>query len=447
VKQAYKTVFILIALSLALSACGKKPTPTPVPALPPKAPTQPATAAVPTRTPEPTRTPRPTETPTPAPTPEPAWKCPEGNPPITLWHAWSDRELPGIRQIFNEYQETCPNVRLDLVSRSDLADVTPDIIRADDGPDIFTVLNKDIGRLAEGQALVPLDSYIDGDKFARSYVGVAASGVRYKGQLFAYPESMEVITMIYNRDLIGADELPKDTDDLLKRAAEWKKTDYFLVYAARNDAYFSAPWWQAAGVTIMDDEGNTTFKSNAGYTAGNFIDALRQIMPGRIDYNLADTLFKGAKAPITINGPWYIADLEAAGINYGLAPLPVFSPTGTPAMPLVSVRGLALTPVAVQRGVAAAAVNAMQYYTRAEAQIVLARANGMIPAHRAAVAAPEVEALSVVAVFSAQAALGKPLPTSPFMSAMWDPIARGVECIWTGAASIRQCVDNIIPLR
>jgi len=196
-------------------------------------------------------------------------------------------------------------------------------------------------------------------------------------------------------------------------------------------------------VTIVDDEGNTTFASNAGYTVGNFIDALHRIMPYKIDYNMADTMFKEGRAPIIVNGPWYINELDEAGINYGLHVLPVFSPTGVPAMPFVSVKCLLMTPNAENRGVARAAVNLMQYYTRAAAQIELAEVDRIVPTNNAAVTDPRVKALPVVAVLSEQAALGKPLPTTPFLGALWDPIAQGLECIWTGQSDIKVCVDRI----
>ena len=448
VKRSYKILPILLVLILVLiSACGQKPTPTPAP--PAAILTQPPPSLAFTGTPEPTQLPTPTETPetpTPVPTAELAWKCPAGNVTISIWHSWPDQGLATIQSIFDEYRQTCPNVELQLQSRSDLADVTKDELLGDTGPDIITQLNKDIGRLAESQMIIPLDSYIEPDRLTQDYVSVAISGVSYKDRIYGYPASMETITMIYNKDLISEDELPVNTDDLLKKATDWKSAHpegYFFVYNTKNDAYFSAPWWQAAGVTIMDDQSNTTFKSDAGYTAGNFISALRKVMPEEIDYYVADTLFKEGEAPIIVNGPWYIAELESAGINFGLKTLPVFSPTGIPAMPLVDIKCLMMTPNAEQRNVAEAAINLMQYYTRAAAQVELARANRMVPTHKSAANAPEVKALPVVAAFEEQAALGKPIPGSPFIGAMWDPIARGVECIWTGQSDVNTCVDNI----
>ena len=51
--------------------------------------------------------------------------------------------------------------------------------------------------------------------------------------------------------------------------------------------------------------------------------------------------------------------------------------------------------------------------------------------------------IGVIDAFGKQAALGVGMPSTPFMGAMWDPIAKGVECIWTGSSDVQTCVDNI----
>jgi arabinogalactan oligomer / maltooligosaccharide transport system substrate-binding protein len=448
---------ILIVLSLVLAACGggggaAQPT------------AAPAKAAEPTAAPEPTQAPEPSATtaaaePTAAPTEAPAaeaateapaaaageWTCPQGDQTVTIWHGWTGDYFTNIENIFKEYMKVCPNIKVELVNKTDLSNALTAAVPAGEGPDVFAWVNDQIGRMAEAQIIVPLTPYIDKDAFAKTYIPTAVEAVTYNGDIWAYPESMEAITMIYNKDLIKEDQLPKTTDDLLNMAKDWKGSDYLFVYNAKNDAYFSAPWWQAAGVTIIDEQGNTTFKSDAGYAAGDFIKGLKdnKVMPEEIDYGIADTLFKEGKAAIIMNGPWYIQDLDKAGMNYGLALLPVFSKSGTPGMPFVGVKTLSLTKNAVDHKTAEAAVNVMQYYTSAASQVALAQSNKMVPTNAEAVNNADVKAIPVIASFGAQAANGKPMPNTPYMGAMWDPMAKGVECIWTGGGTVQECVDKI----
>jgi arabinogalactan oligomer/maltooligosaccharide transport system substrate-binding protein len=439
---------MVLALGLLAGCGGQAPAPTVEPAAQateaPEEPAAPATeapaAAEPTMAPEPTAAPA-AEEPVPA---AGAWTCPEGDHTVSIWHGWTGDYFTNIEAIFTAYQAACPNIKIELLQKPDMNNAVVAAVPAGEGPDIIAWVNDQIGRNAETHIIVPLDPFIDTAKFEEEFIPTAVTAMQYGGQTYCYPESMEAITMIYNKDLVKEEDLPKTTDELLAKAKEFNAANpgsYYFVYNAKNDAYFSAPWWQAAGVTIVDEEGTTTFASDAGYAAGEFINSLREVMPEEIDYGIADTLFKEGKAAIIVNGPWYIADLDAAGLNYGLAPLPTFG--GTPGTPFVGVKCLMLTTNAEKRGLSEAAVNVMEYYTSKDSQVKLAEANKMVPTNAEAVADPMVTAMGVIKAFGDQAALGNPMPSTPFMGAMWDPMAKGVECIWTGASDVKTCVDNI----
>jgi arabinogalactan oligomer/maltooligosaccharide transport system substrate-binding protein len=451
-KFRYLMLMLLIAAALIVAACGRS-TPTAAPE-PTEAPAAAEPTAAPTEAPAAEPTAAPTEPPAAEPTAAPVaeapaageWTCPEGDQTVSIWHGWQGDYFTNIEAIFNEYMALCPNVKVELLQKPDMNNAVVAAVPAGEGPDVIAWVNDQIGRNAETEVIVPLDDYIDAAKFESAFIPTAVNAMKYAGKTWCYPESMEAITMIYNKDLIQEADLPTTTDELLEKAAAWKEANpdgYYFVYNARNDAYFSAPWWQAAGVTIVDEEGNTTFASDAGYAAGEFINKLREVMPEEIDYGIADTLFKEGKAPIIMNGPWYIADLDAAGINYGLKTLPEFSGTGTPGKPFVGVKCLMMTSNAADRGVDKAAVNVMEYYTSAASQVKLAESNKMVPTSVEAAADPAVAGLAVLDAFGRQAGLGLGMPSTPFMGAMWDPMAKGVECIWTGASDVKTCVDNI----
>ncbi len=433
----------LLVCGLVLTGCGSlaRATPTAIPT-PTAMPVPPTETPVPTATLEPTVTPTlaPPELGAPGPT---SWACPAGTQTITVWHGWPEAAFAAVESVFAQYMTVCPNVTVDLVNKTDMNNALTAAVPAGEGPDIFVWMSDYIGRLAEAGNIIPLNPWIDAAEFASSYMPTAVAAVTYGGQIYGYPESVESLVMLYNTALISEAELPKTTDDLLSMASVWDKSDYLFVYSAKNDAYFSVPWWQAAGVTVVDEAGVTTFRSEGGYAAGHFIEALKAIMPAEIDYDIADALFRGGYAAITVNGPWYFGDLAAAGMNYGMAPLPVFSPSGRPAMPFVSARTLMLTQNAADRGAAETALNVMQYYTSLEAQLYLAQTNTLAPTNQAALAHPNMARLPVSAVMAAQASNGKPLPSTPYMAALWEPMALGVECIWTGGGTVEECVDRM----
>ncbi|OQA40153.1 MAG: Maltose-binding periplasmic protein precursor [Chloroflexi bacterium ADurb.Bin325] len=432
-----------LVCGLALAGCAGRPRVTPT-----AIPTPTATPAPPTATPVPTATPEPTATPTPTPpvlgAPGPtSWACPADGRKITVWHDWAGDVFAAVERVFAHYMAVCPDSAVELVYKPDMNDALTAAVPASQAPDIFVWTSDHIGWLAEAGNIVPLDGRIDAAAFAAAYMPTAVDAVTYDGQLYGYPASVESLVMLYNKDLIDEAELPRTTDDLLSLAREWRKSDYLFVYSAKNDAYFSAPWWQAAGVTVVDEAGVSTFQGEGGYAAGHFIEALRAVMPEEIDYDIADALFRGGFAALTVNGPWYLGDLDAVGMNYGLALLPVFSPTGRPAMPFVSARTLMLAKNAARRGAAEAALDVMQYFTSPEAQVYLAQVAALAPTSRAALAHPNMQGLPVPALLAAQAANGRPLPSTPYMAALWEPMALGVECIWTGGGTVEECVDRM----
>jgi arabinogalactan oligomer/maltooligosaccharide transport system substrate-binding protein len=123
-------------------------------------------------------------------------------------------------------------------------------------------------------------------------------------------------------------------------------------------------------------------------------------------------------------GPWAIADLEAAGINYGIIPM---------GKPFVGIKALMLSQNAVDRGNEELALDIMKYFTSGPVQAKIAAANKTIPAPTAALEAPEVQALSTLRGFGASLNLGVPMANTPYASAQWGPVGDATTAIWTGA--------------
>ncbi len=260
----------------------------------------------------------------------------------------------------------------------------------------------------------------------------------YKDEVYGIPESMEALSFIYNKKLIQEADIPKDTDALIAKSKEYNGPDkYLFVYNAKNDSYFSAPWWQGSGVQLVTPEGTTELGSDKAVAAGNLIKSFTEIMPKELDYSVADTLFKEGKAAIIMNGPWSIADYQKAGLDVGIVNIPIVSNSGQPGKPFVGVKLLMLAQNAKN---AQAAVDLMKYYGSTEVQAQLAKVNKQVPANIAA--QEQVKSDPIIAGFIAQAANGEPLPNTEFIDAMWDPVSKTVEAIWTGASPPEQAVQD-----
>ena len=156
-------------------------------------------------------------------------------------------------------------------------------------------------------------------------------------------------------------------------------------------------------------------------------------MPAGVDYGIADTLFKEGRAAMIINGPWSVADYVKAGVDYGYATLPTVQASGKAASPFVGVKTLMLGAYSANP---ALAVDVMKFFSNQANQTNMVLTTREIPANKLALADPKVQAIPDIAGFGAQVKNGVPLPNTPFMSALWDPVAKALEAVWTGKQSV-----------
>ena len=451
---------LLLVLSFVLAACGAEATPVPpttapaaptattaapaaaptdTVAAPAAAPTDTVAAAAPTAT---TAAPAADTTPTVAPTETPVvLGNANASTTITIWHSWGGDYFKTIQSIFADYQKAHPDIAIQLLQVSDIDKKVQNAVPAGVGPDIVAWVDDHIGQNALLGVIDPLDTYgVDKAYVDANYVPVAAQAVTYNGQIYAVPESMEAVTMIYNKKLITEDKLPKTTTELLANMDTYNKANPGQYYAVWNptDAYFNAFAFYGAGASYVDEQGTVGLNNPNGLAAAQFIRSLQGKMPSDINYDVADALFKDGKAPIIFNGPWYIANLTTAKMDFGLAKLPAvdFGQKG-PAKPFVGVKSLMLAHGSKHPK---EAVDVMKYFTSKEPQIKYSQGTDVVPANKEAGTA--VSSNAVVAGFNNQAADGVPLPNTPFMNALWDPVAKALKALYTGSDDPQKILDD-----
>jgi len=359
---------------------------------------------------------------------------------ITIWHNWEGTYLDAKKAIFDAYSKQYPNVTINLVHKPDLTSAVTTAVPAGQGPDVIAWVDDVVGKFVKLEIIKPIDGIdgVDMSYMNANFSKAAVDADTFDGKIYGMPETVEAITMIYNKDLITADKLPKTTDDLLALAKSYPQAHagmYGVVWNTRNDAYFNAPWIYGFGgyyVKADGTDGLTTAGTKAGF---NYISSFRGSIPAGVDYGVADTLFKEKKAAIIINGPWSVADYGKAGVNYGLATLPTAN--GKAVSPFVGVKTLMVSANAANP---ALAVDVIKWFDNKDNEIAQSVANKEIPANKLALADASVQAIPEVKGFGAQVANGVPLPNTPFMGALWDPVAKALEAVWTG----KQTVDSAL---
>ncbi len=353
---------------------------------------------------------------------------------ITIWHQWSGAYLDAITAAFNQYMTDHPNVTIDLSKPDDVTASLAVAIPAGEGPDIIAWANDQIGTNALKGNIVALDDYgVDQAFLSSTYEPAAVKGVVWQGKIWALPESQEAITLIYNKAIASPSDFPTDPTDfagLLDKAKAYKeanpgKTLFCNQGFPGGDAYHIAPVYFGFGVPqYVDDQGNVTLNTPEAVAAGQWLVDVKPYLLSEQTYDICKAAFTEGKVAAFWSGPWIIADLDTAGIQYGFVPM---------GKPFVGIKTLMVTANAVQRDHAALAVDIIKYYTGFDAQKAITLANKTIPANTAVMNDPEVQALTTIAGFGANANLGIPMANTPFANAQWGPVGDATAAIWNGS--------------
>jgi arabinogalactan oligomer / maltooligosaccharide transport system substrate-binding protein len=362
---------------------------------------------------------------------------------ITIWHGYEGTYLDTKKAILDQYSKQYPNVTINLVHKPNLTDAVTAAAGAGQGPDIVAWVDDQIGKWVKLEAIKPIDGLagVDSNYMNSTYTKAAVDADTFEGKIYGVPEAVEAITILYNKKLISADQIPKTNDDLVAFAKSYSTQhpgSYGVVWNPK-DAYFQAPWIYGSGGFYVKADGTVGLNTSGTKAGFNFVASFKGLMPAGVDYGIADTLFKEGKAAMIINGPWSVADYKKAGVDYGIATLPTITTTSKPASPFVGVKTWMLGQYSTNP---ALAVDVMKYFTNQANQTTMVLGTGEIPANKAALADPKVQAITDIAGFGAQVKNGVPLPNTPFMSALWDPVAKALEAVWTGKQSVDSALSD-----
>jgi arabinogalactan oligomer/maltooligosaccharide transport system substrate-binding protein len=361
---------------------------------------------------------------------------------ITIWHGWEGSYLDTKKAIFDAYTAKYPNVKIELVHKPKLDVAVTAAVPAGQGPDIIAWVDDWVGKMAKLEIIKPLDDQASKDWLSSTYSKPAVEAVTFDSKVYGIPETVEAISLIYNKKLIQAGDIPKTSDALLAYAKSYQQShpgQYGIVWNAFNDAYFQAPWVYGFGGFYVKADGTVGLSTQGTKDAVKYIDSFKPNFPAKPDYGTADQLFKDGKAAMIINGPWSVSDYGKAGIDYGIATLPNISSTGKPASPFVGVKTMMVSANAKNVPLA---VDILKWFSNKDNAIKEALDNKEIPSNLAALADPQVKGIPQVAAFGAQVANGVPLPNTPFMTALWDPVSKGLEAAWTGKQSVDQAMND-----
>jgi multiple sugar transport system substrate-binding protein len=153
------------------------------------------------------------------------------------------------------------------------------------------------------------------------------------------PRDLNVIALFYNKDLFDKASVPYPDDswDWAKLVEVGKKLtvdtnkdgkpDQWGLYTETTDMenYWSSLVWQNGGEILAPDGKSIVLDSPAATGGLQFLQDLiwkERVVPEPSLFAETGDAFEQGKAAMEVNGSWLVATDEAAGLKFGIAPLP-----------------------------------------------------------------------------------------------------------------------------
>jgi arabinogalactan oligomer/maltooligosaccharide transport system substrate-binding protein len=309
-----------------------------------------------------------------------ATSCPPltGSEPLTLtvWHSWSEVETDVLEQLAGEFHTLCPSVAISLTQVSNSTTLNERYRAATQvgaGPHVLIDSTQWTAQLAEDGLIRPLDNDLLPGELA-AFIPAAVSAVRVNDLLYAYPESVRSVALIYNPTLVPAP--PKTLHELLLQVDSEHPLSMPLTF-------FYAYWGLTAfGGQIVDEGGVLHFDQAA---AGEWISWLRaaarrpgfHFTSGRAE---AEHKFLNRQIAFLISGPWSLPRLEAVMPAEEIAISLLPSGPANRASPMLEVEGVMLNANIAKEG-AAAALAFARFLSSAPSAETLAATGVHVPAN------------------------------------------------------------------
>ena len=270
---------------------------------------------------------------------------PYAGPATTIEYSiWGDpTELKNQQAIVNSFHAAEPRITV-KVTVSDWEpywDKLQTLLAGGAAPDVFAMDGPLFPDYAGRDVLLDLSSYIQAESYPLSSLADLAvkDFATSDGRQMGLPRDLNVIALFYNKKMFDAAGIPYPDDswDWNKLIEVGKKLtldknkdgkiDQWGLYTETTDMenYWSSLVWQNGG-DILAPDGKTTVLDSPGATGGlQFLQDLiwkHKVVPDPALFAETGDAFEQGKAAMEINGSWLVATDEAAGLSFGIAPIP-----------------------------------------------------------------------------------------------------------------------------
>lgn len=315
------------------------------------------------------------------------------------------------------------------------------------GPDVVIGAHDWIGNLVQNGSIDPVHLTAEQEN---AFAQVALQAVSFDGQTYGVPYAIENVALIRNTDL--APNAPSSIEDLVAQGqalvAAGQVTNILSLQVGQNgDTYHIYPLFTAGGGYLFGKQSNGAWNpQDVGVNSAGSVAAFTKIrelgeagsgaLTRSISGDNAIPTFTSGGSAFLVSGPWAVADVKTAGINYDITPVPSFT-GGQTASPFVGVQAFFVASNGKNKALATEFVT--NYAATPEVQKALYEANPRPPAltealEQVAATDPDIDK------WFAAGESGTPMPNIPQMAAIWDPFNKASAAI-VGGADVQSTLD------
>lgn len=300
------------------------------------------------------------------------------------------------------------------------------------GADIFAGPHDKLGQIVVGQLALPLSEGA-AQVLKDNFMPAAQTGVTYEGVAYGYPTAIETYALFYNKDLIP--EAPKTWDEVVAFAKDYNDVaaNKFALVWEVSAPYYNYIFMSAYGADLFGPEGTDQAKhdinSEAAVKGLTYFQSLKdQILPVKAE-DLSGAFCSGAfmetkTAAMFITGPWSIDGVVKAGVNLGIAPIPMLPGTENPPASFSGIRAMFVS-----------AFSQHPEEAKAFGEFLLTPEMQKLRSDVTSTISPRTDVTSENPYFAGimeQAKYAKPMPSIPAMDGYWASMGPAFNNIWNG---------------
>jgi len=350
---------------------------------------------------------------------------------LKVWYD-DDAQFEEIRARFNALY---PNIELEYnrishtESRGQLQLDGP----AGLGADVFVLPHDHILAAIMDGLVEPLSQPLQ-NTLRRTQNSTAVAVVTHEGQMYAAPRAIENIALFYNKDLWGPNP-PQSMEEILEFAAEYNNpaANQWAMKWQVADSYHNFHWFSAHGMQLFgDDHMDFTqpgWSTPEGIAGAAYVQMLRnELLDVEADdsnWDASVAEFQAGNLPLTISGPWAIADAVANGVNFGVTKLPTIN-----GVQPVCFSGVRLVAMSSYTEVPELAEAFIDWFTSVEGATYLYEFEGQLPSYRDLASVPGLSDDANLMGIGEQSPYTIPMPIIREMQAFWEAHVNVIVFSW-----------------